>query len=1350
MSGSRDEGALDGAARILLGDLRPSQAAAVRSTARRIVVDAGAGTGKTHTLASRFAWLAAVDPGIPPERILTLTFTEKAAREMRERIERTLAAWEERWDAAEAGRADGEAPLSAEVRANLARARSGCAEAPISTIHAFALRTIREAGLSLDLDPACVLLSPPEVSAFDARMIRALDELDPTIPASLFPERSEPTEGDRPILRQDVRDLFDAGRNPALADMVNAWGATRLALSARAAAELIESEGERAAALFLRGEALRRGEVPPSFAAAARRAAAALLPRARALKERWNRAMEACAELLEEARRNPRSSATGRAFAEAVASALPAAPVGAEGPIGEARRLAGEFRSLWEGPLRSLPRGKLLEALAEALGARPGDFRDGELKPLGLLLESVSLELSPRERELTSALLRLAGIVGEALAEEKRRSGRLSFSDLIRLAGEVVRGGGGSDYGAILVDEAQDTDPLQDALLRSLGERAGASLFRVGDFKQSIYRFRHAEPALFAEAIRESREGPDGAYLPLRESFRMRPTLMDFVNALFGEIWREGLARPLPDPEDPRGGSGDPLPYEGLLFPETGDPGREERDASDLRPCELLLAPYVPLRGGSASEGREPEGVGTARGRLTRALARRLREAREAPGPGGVERRSVPGREGFRSISWRDMAILVPSRSDYPPLEAALEAEGIPALFDGARTFFARGEVGDLCNLLSACADPEDETALLSWIASPLSGLPAGTAGELAGALASAPGAPNAPSPAARLRALAPGAAARLAALRSIGLTEGPAALLEEAGRLPLLPEAGAAPLPDWSAAFPARASRRERATANLRRAAAMAREYEAAFGTDLLGCAEYLRDALARELPAEEPSLFDEEADAVRIMTVHAAKGLEFPLVALVGLERVPGSGRRELLPLSRDLGLLPLSLLPGRGTPPGGEGRTEEEPTSPEEGRPLLRGLLRVLEEEAEEEERQRLLYVAATRAKESLILAGAVALGREGKPSIREGSWLSLLAPLVAPGARLEGEGDLFGAPVTLLPAGGQGPEETSPPPPTAPEGPPGRPAPEREPGPEPAPGPRGPLPLPPARPELLRLFASGYALFRFCPHAWRLKYRRGRDLAYDSREEGPGGADLGSLAHRILARWDFDPDSLEALLPEELSPRADRDKILRCPPELRGVLRDDRARRSLRGWLLRHGASPEGAELRRRLREEGQKRSLFREIAFRLPLALRGGGEALLVGAIDLMILDPDRIRLRDYKTADPAGAPVDLYRHQLRFYALAAAEGLARGLGPFAGAGKGRPVETEILFLRAGDPREGGAPALLREGPQETEAIREDLLRYAREAAGGPFAPARDRCPACPFATHCRFGKGKDA
>jgi hypothetical protein len=134
----------------------------------------------------------------------------------------------------------------------------------------------------------------------------------------------------------------------------------------------------------------------------------------------------------------------------------------------------------------------------------------------------------------------------------------------------------------------------------------------------------------------------------------------------------------------------------------------------------------------------------------------------------------------------------------------------------------------------------------------------------------------------------------------------------------------------------------------------------------------------------------------------------------------------------------------------------------------------------------------------------------------------------------------------------------------------------------------------------------------------------------------------------------------------------------------------------------------------------------------------------------VGAIDLMILDPDRIRLRDYKTADPAGAPVDLYRHQLRFYALAAAEGLARGLGPFAGAGKGRPVETEILFLRAGDPREGGAPALLREGPQETEAIREDLLRYAREAAGGPFAPARDRCPACPFATHCRFGKGKDA
>jgi hypothetical protein len=266
-----------------------------------------------------------------------------------------------------------------------------------------------------------------------------------------------------------------------------------------------------------------------------------------------------------------------------------------------------------------------------------------------------------------------------------------------------------------------------------------------------------------------------------------------------------------------------------------------------------------------------------------------------------------------------------------------------------------------------------------------------------------------------------------------------------------------------------------------------------------------------------------------------------------------------------------------------------------------------------------------------------------------------------------------------------------------------------------------------------------------------------------LPYESRDEGPGGADLGSLAHRILARWNFDPADLDRWLPESPT-RAD---ILRQPPELRGIFRDDRARQDMRTRLLLHAASPEGLDMRRRLAAERSSGapSVLREISFRIPLDREGVASArlpdearpkipegmpLLVGAIDLMVLEPERILIRDYKTADPAGAPVELYRHQLAFYAVAAAEGLRRGLGPFrSGATRekdeaGRRVETEILFLRTREDPERSR--LHREGPADTKALREDLFAYAREAAGNTYPPLRDRCPSCPFRGSCRFGE----
>ena len=148
----------------LLGDLRPEQRETVTCPLPLVVVQAGAGTGKTHTLSSRFAWLLASDPSCRVEQILTLTFTEKAAREMKERIRRRLAQW-----------------LAAEPR-RLAHLEDGLRrldEGYVSTLHAFALRVIRESGLLLDLDPEARIASSCGEEALFGEMEGALDRLDP-------------------------------------------------------------------------------------------------------------------------------------------------------------------------------------------------------------------------------------------------------------------------------------------------------------------------------------------------------------------------------------------------------------------------------------------------------------------------------------------------------------------------------------------------------------------------------------------------------------------------------------------------------------------------------------------------------------------------------------------------------------------------------------------------------------------------------------------------------------------------------------------------------------------------------------------------------------------------------------------------------------------------------------------------------------------------------------------------------------------------------------------------------------------------------------------------------------------
>src|SRR5690606_11265755 len=134
----------------------------------------------------------------------------------------------------------------------------------------------------------------------------------------------------------------------------------------------------------------------------------------------------------------------------------------------------------------------------------------------------------------------------------------------------------GRRFHHILVDEVQDTDPLQDALIRALAKTGGGRLFMVGDLKQSIYRFRRAEPSRFAGHLRTAASRSGGRYVLLDKSYRMRQDLVRFVNDCFGPPWADELGENLG------------VTYEPLAAPSDA-PWWQSRNALETPPVTLLL-----------------------------------------------------------------------------------------------------------------------------------------------------------------------------------------------------------------------------------------------------------------------------------------------------------------------------------------------------------------------------------------------------------------------------------------------------------------------------------------------------------------------------------------------------------------------------------------------------------------------------------------------------------------------------------------------------------------------------------------------------------------------------------------
>ncbi len=864
----------------------PEQAAAIGAKGGDVLLEAGAGTGKTGVMVDRYCRLVC-DAKVSPDAVLAFTFTDKAAAELRERIR---------------------AELGRRAEAGSARAREllgSFGGAWVTTIHGFCNRLLAAHPVAAGIDPDFRVLDAPEA----ARAAReAFDE----------------------ALAE-----FLAADDPRREETVAAY----------------EIDGLRGMVATAHDELRSRGVAEPRLPE----------PPAPDLEGALRRLREAAAEVLAEADPEDPKCEPVRRAAERLGTVEPEdAATGAGG--------ATDAGALW------VPDLDELRALAV-----------GKSKPLAAYREA---------HEAAVAAVAEAGEGGEAYrhvaellalydarfeAAKERRAG-IDFEDLQILAarlleraeiGEAYR----SRFKHLLVDEFQDTNRLQLRLVEALhGPRS--ELVEVGDELQSIYGFRHADLDVFRAQRAEVERRPDAELLELSGNFRSRPAVIGAVNR-FGEALLGEAYRPLRSGRAPEGAEppADVPPTAG--------------DASHTAAAEPAVELLLTARDGW--DGDEIELEPTIDGSTplnclaeARALAERLRALADE----GVPRGSI--------------VVLLRAYTHLDAYEDSLARAGLRPYVVGGRGYWSQQQVADVTALLACVANPLDDEALFGALASPACGAAPDTLWLLRRA-------------AGRKRHVWP------ALERAVGLGE---AELAEPEALESIPEGELALLATFAAhlaGLRARAPRLalaaliEAATsetgydlavlmrpagearfANVRKLMRLAEEFEGREGRDLRGLLDFL--AARAESDAEAQAATAAEGhDGVRIMTVHNAKGLEFDIVAVPDLSRSLLAGARP-----------PLIQL-GREQPPraGMQLRRLGNPSV------NLFGYAELLEEsrERDSEEGLRLFHVAATRARERLIVSGVVnpKPPRERKPGTPVVERLVDALELPRPGVAEEGETD-----------------------------------------------------------------------------------------------------------------------------------------------------------------------------------------------------------------------------------------------------------------------------------------------------------------------------------------------------
>ncbi|MFZ0737958.1 MAG: UvrD-helicase domain-containing protein [Candidatus Acidiferrales bacterium] len=878
----------------------PARLAALTDHDRTLLVEAGAGSGKTALMAGRVSLL--IGAGVHPKEIVAITFTEAAASELLERIERFVQLL-----------LGGEVPvelrealpqgLTTAQHENLESGARALDEITCTTIHGFCQQLVKPYPVETGIDPGAAIIDPA------AAQIVYQDLMEAWLSARFGRDRG--AEG--------------LGRIPPIADaggeedfftelLMKAPDETLELISKTAQFLKLHRTAHAPAATVRPSTFMRLAEAIGEFATWYNGCGVAEPTTGDLIED-----LARVATLAREAAAGP---LTGRRIAELLFHTAPTACKKDETAFKQWGR-KGKWKEAAKGAGRGAAHGDQLSATGESIylacGAAYRDFCAN--------LGALAFQRFVVEFDALKNLYR----------DYKRKAALLDFDDLLHHARDLLKGNEpvrqalARRFPRILVDEFQDTDPLQAEIIWRLAgdgdaglpwlERAirPGALFLVGDPKQAIYRFRGADVDTYIAAKQVLAARDPGTMLEITANFRSQAPILDFINSHFSS----------------------------MLDRSQGQPGFTALTPVRERGAEPSVAAFeIALDG----QQRSPRGdlvvdlVRHQEAGIVAAILRRLIGA--YPVWDSDLHRFRPARAG-------DIALLAPTGTSLWIYERALEAREIPIATQAGKGFFRRQEVQDLIAAARAIADRRDTFALGALLRGPLVGL---TEEEIADEIASLQ---NAAGTTERLHLWTDPSRINNPVLKQTMLVlQNLARKARRTTPYQLLAEAveELQVRPILSARHPRGA---ERALANVELVLEMARAYAAR------GIADFARALWERwaDEDAQTEGRPDAEANAVSLITIHSAKGLEWPIV----------------IPINSTTSLWSDTHFLYRRLDDTVHFRVFDFPS-------IDYDTVAQTEKEAQRRERVRLWYVALTRARDLLLLPRQT----ERIP----GDWLSLV--------------------------------------------------------------------------------------------------------------------------------------------------------------------------------------------------------------------------------------------------------------------------------------------------------------------------------------------------------------------